>query len=540
MKKNIKILDCTLRDGIRLIGNQYPDESIRNVACGLRDANIDIIEMGFLRSGEGIEYKKGSTYFTEISQIADFIPQERGSSEYVVFTDYGAQYKGWDFNKIKPCDGTSVTGFRVGYRKEDLAAAIDTFKTVQENGYKLFIQGVESLNYSDREMLETIDIINELQPYSFGLVDTYGAMYKEDALHLFNLVSRNLDENIAIDFHSHNNMQLSFSLAQEIVQASGTGRTILIDATLDGLGGGAGNLNTELIADYLNSKYDYEYNMDAVFDTIDEYVDWIKEKNTWSYSIPHYFAGIYNSHANNITYLLDKHRIGTKDIRNILTMIDPVARKRYNYGELEKLYIEYSDDNCDDSNTLAELKKKWNGRPVMMIAPGASSVTERGRIEEVIADRNPVCVSVNHVVDHKDAYAFYANPRRYKKDEAALSSMADHIILVSNVRDEALSYHVRYSRLISKDLQHFDNSSIMFLNLLRLLDVKEILIAGLDGYDVGKENYFHSGYSNHHKPEDYQLVNDELRLFLTNYCEALRDSASIAFVTTSMFADIGY
>ncbi len=61
-------------------------------------------------------------------------------------------------------------------------------------------------------MLEAIEVINDIHPACFGIVDTYGAMYKGDVLRLFTLVHNNLAEDIAIDFHSHNNLQLSFLL----------------------------------------------------------------------------------------------------------------------------------------------------------------------------------------------------------------------------------------------------------------------------------------------------------------------------------------
>ena len=216
--KNVKLLDCTLRDGGRIIDCAFPDNHIKGITEGLTEAGVDIIELGFLHGK--YEYQKNSTFFTEIEQIKQFIPQNKKNSMYVAFADYGKEFGMWDFSKLPECDGSSITGIRIGFRKKDLYNAIDTFHIVKNKGYALFIQGVESLNYTDKEMLEVIEVVNKIKPYSFGIVDTYGAMYKDDVLRLYHLVDHNLHEDIAIDFHSHNNLQLSFAFAQEIVECS--------------------------------------------------------------------------------------------------------------------------------------------------------------------------------------------------------------------------------------------------------------------------------------------------------------------------------
>ena len=88
----------------------------------------------------------------------------------------------------------------------------------------------------------------------------------DDVDRLYTIVDHNLDENIAIDFHSHNNYQLSFAFAQEIIRLSNGKREVIIDGTLNGMGKCAGNLNTELLVDYLVRKRNYDYDFDAILD----------------------------------------------------------------------------------------------------------------------------------------------------------------------------------------------------------------------------------------------------------------------------------
>ena len=203
--KNVKILDCTLRDGGRIINCAFNDAEIKDISYRLATTKIDIVEVGFLRDWHDIEYKGNSTFFTDVDQIRPFVDKSKKNVMYVAFIDYGM----FDFSSLKLYDGTSVDGIRFGFTKKDYDEnyddIINCMNIIKNAGYKLFIQGVNSLNYSDREILELVDMVNSVNPYSFGIVDTYGAMYIDDVDRLYGLIDRNMNEEICINFHSHNN-----------------------------------------------------------------------------------------------------------------------------------------------------------------------------------------------------------------------------------------------------------------------------------------------------------------------------------------------
>ena len=326
--KNIQVLDCTLRDGGRIIDCKFPDEEIKDISYRLAEAKVDIVEVGFLRDWRNISYQGDSTFFTDVDQIRPFVNRNKKDVTYVAFIDYGM----FDFNSLKSYDGNSIDGIRFGFTKRDFEENYNEIlidmKIIKEKGYKLFIQGVNSLNYSDKEILELVEMVNTIQPYSFGIVDTYGAMYIEDLDRIYGLIDHNMSQDICINFHSHNNYQLSFGFALEVIKLSRGTRQIVIDATLSGMGKVAGNLNTELIVDYLVRKLYYNYEFDDILDLIDDHIYKYSLQYKWGYSIPAMMSGIYKSHPNNVIYLLEKFRLETKDISNILSMIEPNTRQR--------------------------------------------------------------------------------------------------------------------------------------------------------------------------------------------------------------------
>jgi 4-hydroxy 2-oxovalerate aldolase len=537
--RNVSLLDCTLRDGGRIIDCKFSDAHIAGITSGLTRSGVDIIEMGFLRGD--VTYSGNSTFFNEIEQFRKFISPFQSINlkkkpMFVAFADYGQEFGMWDFTRLPPCDGTSITGIRVGFRKKDLYHAIDTFKTVKDQGYVLFIQGVESLNYTDKEMLEALEIINDVKPHSFGIVDTYGTMYKDDVIRIYNLIDHNLDEDISIDFHSHNNMQLSFAFAQEIVECSQGKRKVILDTTMEGLGKGAGNLNTELIMDYLNRKHKYDYDLDVLLDTIDEYIYILKKDHSWGYTIPGFMAGVYSSHPNNIIYLTQKHKLSTKDIKNILAMIEPEKRKRYDYNNIERLYIEYFSAEIDDEKNIGYLRGLFDKRDILILVPGYSLRKYQSKIGSLISDKNPFVISVNFVdAIGENRYCFFGNERRYKKCQSDLINA--NVIITSNIKSLCKSdIIINYNRLLKREFSYFDNSAIMLLNLLYKLGKEAIMIAGFDGITKDSEKvYMADSYDDYGYCDDPNDINSAIEILLKDLAKCLKNRTSVKFITPSRF-----
>lgn len=91
-----------------------------------------------------------------------------------------------------------------------------------------------------------------------SLVDTYGLLHQDNLLHYFQLLNYNLKPSIAIGYHSHNNFQLAYSNSMEVLREPAD-RTVLVDATLYGMGKSAGNLPIELISMYMNTVFGRQF-----------------------------------------------------------------------------------------------------------------------------------------------------------------------------------------------------------------------------------------------------------------------------------------
>ncbi len=529
--KRVQLLDCTLRDGGYLVDAQFGNTVIKGMIKGLTDSGIDVVECGFLKDEP---HTKGSTIFNNAAQLRPFLPEDRRQASFVCLADYSR----YTISNLEPFDGTSIDGVRACFFKNERYDVIDFCKEIVEKGYKLYVQPVDILGYTDSELLELLELINPLEPYAFSIVDTFGSMYKEDLRRVFYLIDRNLNAVSRIGFHSHNNLQMSFSLSQEFVDMTQGLRKVVIDATMAGMGRGAGNTNTELVMQYMNRKYNVGF--DIVLDLIDNYIDGIRNTCSWGYSTAYFLAGSYSAHVNNISYLTAKAGISSRDINYLLNRIGSEARKRYDYDLLEKAYLEYNGTIKDDAKEVATLKETLHGKDILMLLPGHSIVSHKKEILAYCAEKKPIVISVNLLShDYPINYVYFSNKKRYNYWKSANRFDEYKKIVTSNVTniEEKNQLIIDFTRLIKCGWDQLDNSGILLLRLLDELDVASIAMAGFDGYshDSSSTNYMHKEMEKTRNTLNADDANRDVQSMLEDYINTRQSDCPIHFLTPSRF-----
>ena len=343
---NIRLLDCTLRDGGYCNDCHFGFENEKEVVSSLVDANVDIIECGFLMNT--VKYDRDRTRFTSLDQVAKIIPEDRNGKLFVMLTDYGK----YNLDDLPEYDGTSVDGLRVAFHKKDRYAGLEECRQIKAKGYKVFIQAMVSVSYTDEEFVDLLQRVNEIEPYAFYIVDSFGMMSHRDIIRLFSLVEHNLKDTIYIGFHAHNNMQMAFANAQFLAETQ-TNRDLIIDSSLYGMGRGAGNLTTELFMQYLNRARGSSYDIHPVLHAIDDVIAPFFEEEHWGYSLPNYLSASHSAHPNYAGYLQTQEDLTVQDMNNIFDMMD--SKKKFNY---DKNYIAAL---CDEYRDLCGKKSEADG-----------------------------------------------------------------------------------------------------------------------------------------------------------------------------------
>lgn len=221
---------------------------------------------------------------------------------------------------LSACDGASIDGIRVVFYKHQIEKALLLAKAVKERGYKLFMQPMVTIDYTMDEYARLIKKIAELHPYAVSIVDSFGYMLKEDFRKYFKVIDNLVEPDVLVGFHSHNNMNLAFITAQDILEYD-TYRKLILDASLYGMGRGAGNLHTELIANYYNMVLGEKYDISGIMRLIGEYIMPIYRRKAWGYSPYLFLTGMYHYHPNFACYLLEDFEVSVSEFDEFLHTI---------------------------------------------------------------------------------------------------------------------------------------------------------------------------------------------------------------------------
>lgn len=528
---NIKLLDCTLRDGGYVNDWEFGQSCIEYIFQRLLKTKADAIEVGFIDDRR--VYDSNRTIFPDTESINKTYKHfnHEGTLLFAMI-DYGT----CDIKNIQPCEESCLDGIRVIFKINNMKNAVEYGRLLKNKGYLVSLQLVSVTSYTDKDILDFCELVNDLSPYSIGIVDTYGLMHKEKASHYFELLDHNLNADIAIGYHSHNNFQLAYANTLEILSMK-TDRLIIADGTLYGMGKSAGNAPTELLIMHLNEIMGQKYDVNQALDAIDACVIPIYEKKRWGYNLLFYLAASNDCHPNYIEYLLSKKTLSVSAVKEIASRICDEKKLKYDEAYIEGIYLDYQQINVDDTKTISMITEEYANKDILLLAPGKSVENEAKTIRKYIDDKRPIVVAVNFIPNQfKVDAVFIGNSKRYSSLTYQLSNLGEEVdvIITSNISsDEEKNAHIiSISRVLDEKEHIKDISTAMIINLLTAIGVNSIAFAGFDGYNDKMEDSY-CGECLQMSPDMIYLqnVNAEMKQKI----KELRNKENIIFLTKSKY-----
>lgn len=251
---NIKILDCTLREGGYVNDWNFGKENILMIYNTLLQSTVDYIEYGYLK--DDIVFDLNKTIFPDISKI-----NLLQKTNLFLMINYG------DVN-IDNLNDKSL-GLSVAFKKKNYIEALEFCNKLIKKDFRVFINPMSVNLYTSDELDYILQQVNKLHPFAFTLVDSFGSMKKEEVINLFEFFNGNLNPDIALSLHLHDGFGCAKSVVDEIAALEKV-REIIIQTSINGVGRGVGNLKTEAFVEKLNisqistffkTKSDYELNI---------------------------------------------------------------------------------------------------------------------------------------------------------------------------------------------------------------------------------------------------------------------------------------
>ena len=328
---DIRVLDCTLRDGGYVNKWNWGKETITETVSLLKESNVEIVEVGFIRD---VQYDENASVFSSMEQVKKVIGKKKENQQYAVMAEISNPIP---LSMVEAADVDGPDIVRVicwKSRRNDKGEVVDCLhdsfeycKGFVEKGYKLCVQPNRVDQYSDEEFLEMLKLFAPLNPMAIYVVDSWGTLYSDKVLHYMHLADDYLPKNIAIGYHGHNNMMQAFANAEAVIKEN-FDREIIIDASVYGIGRGAGNLNLELIAKYMNEKCGKKYNTTEMYTVYDRFVQSEYGQKKWGYSLPFLLTAKHNTNPNYAEYY-SENAYGTTDQEDMYDEMSESGRVIY-------------------------------------------------------------------------------------------------------------------------------------------------------------------------------------------------------------------
>lgn len=288
-REKIKVLDCTIRDGGLINNYQFSDEFVKMVYRAICESGVDFIEIGkkLCTSEEYTHEKYGKWNFCDEDEIKRVVDSYECDNPPVLAVMYDVGRV--DVSTLLPAEQSVLGMVRTACYVADIDKGLDLVRRTKDLGYDTTINIMASSAAIEKDLIEGLQQINETPEVDYlYLVDSFGAFYSEQVTSYIKLY-REYAPNKELGYHAHNNQQLAFANTQQAI-IDGVN---LLDATINGIGRGAGNCNLELLLNFLkNPKFDVR----PVYKAIQEYMVPLRREMEWGFNDIYGISGYLNQH----------------------------------------------------------------------------------------------------------------------------------------------------------------------------------------------------------------------------------------------------
>lgn len=525
---DIKVLDVTLRDGGCVNDFNFGQEYMNKILSSLEESGVDYIELGYIDEKKGT--CAGRTQYVDEKVIPEyFLKSKKPGVTYVAMMDYGK----FTVDNFNPRTENGIDGIRMAFHKKDWHNALLAGRKIIDKGYKFFIQPMITMRYTDMELLELIHAVNKDLPDASGfyIVDSFGEMRASDVTRLVHLVDNNLRPDIPLGFHSHNNLQLSYSNAMAFLSFS-MKRERMLDSSVMGMGKGAGNLNTELLLEHMNLFFGGTYKIAPLLELIDKVINVIHKEFYWGYSVEYYLSSINHCTPSYAAHFYNKHMLPIEQVAELLGMIEEEKKISFDGQYAEELYLKYNSDKVfDDATTIERLRSIFCGKRALLIAPGKSILNNRDKIAALLTDGTILSVALNHFAFDTDYFLTTRSEIFSEAVERGNPIIAPSNVVMGNKGDNISE--IDYEKWIAKESgTTYDSSGVMSILLMERLGVSEIILAGFDGFSANiNDNYFEKTMRNPVSEEQAETRNR----FYADFIEKVQKKTRVTFLTKSKY-----
>lgn len=298
---DIKVVDCTLRDGGLVNDFYFTDEFVKELYQANIKAGVDYMEFGYKASKEMFDVDKfGKWKFSDDKDIRAIVGDNKTDMKLAVMADVGR----CDFKKdILNKKDSPIDLVRIATYINTIPAAVEMIEDCTKKGYETTVNIMAISKSNDIDIDAALELLCRSSVGTIYLVDSYGSLYPEQIRRLADKYLEVADKyNKKVGIHAHNNQQLAFANTTEAIIRG----VSYLDATVSGLGRGCGNCPSELLLGFLKNP---KYRINPILKFIEQQIVPLRESGVvWGYDVPYLLTGLLNQHPKTAIQFMKEKR----------------------------------------------------------------------------------------------------------------------------------------------------------------------------------------------------------------------------------------
>ncbi len=287
-RQDIKVLDCSIRDGGLMNNHHFEDGFVRAVYDTCVAAGIDTMELGYKSSKSQYPPDEfGPWKHCDEETIRRVVGDNQTNLKLSVMADVGRTDYETD---IIPADDSVIDMVRVATYIHQIPGAIEIIQDAHDKGYETTVNLMAVSSAHESDLDDALEAVAQTPVGTIYLVDSFGAFYSEEIENLtrkYRAITEATGKQLGI--HTHNNQQLAYA---NTIEALVNGASYL-DATIGGLGRGAGNCPLELLLAFLKNP---AYRLRPVLECLEDHIAPLRQQIEWGYDLAYLITGMLNQH----------------------------------------------------------------------------------------------------------------------------------------------------------------------------------------------------------------------------------------------------
>tara|TARA_B100002052_G_C15793643_1_gene557551 strand:+ start:93 stop:1061 length:969 start_codon:yes stop_codon:yes gene_type:complete len=287
-RPELKVMDCTIRDGGLVNSHAFDDTVVRAVYDTCVDAGIDYMEIGYKGSKKLFAPGKfGDFKFCDEDHMRRIVGDNDSDLKLAAMADAEKT----DYHEdILPFDQSVLDVIRVATYVHQLPVAVDMIKDAADKGYEVTCNLMAISIVQESEIDQALEVLADTPASTVVVVDSFGSLYGEQVARLVQKYLAAIEgTGKEVGIHAHNNQQLAFANTIEAI-VQGANR---IDATVAGMGRGAGNCPMELLLGFLRNP---AYRVRPILQLLQDHFVELQNELKWGALVPYNITGQLNQH----------------------------------------------------------------------------------------------------------------------------------------------------------------------------------------------------------------------------------------------------